>query len=453
MPHTALGAIVGAAALLAVAPGGASGNDVGGRLVASGALTVRWSGDPARGCAAAGLCGYSGSLHMVAARRRGEYHFSVVGRRLRGDSGVIRLRAPPAVRVQRKEGGARAGTCNDRAEEPFLFVIARRARRGRARFAVRALEPSAGRCAGPSPLYRVLRRLPARTVSLKRASKGGTTLDLSGSARYGAGHFSGTVRSTLKLRLGKAAPSVDRLALRRPVVRQQSKPLLHVVDLSAVYRVTDFSGALSTSFGGLRGAPCTRLDACGVAGSTAWRLDGVSRGTVEVGGVALARRSDHGLRGAIAALRRRNGIVDAYASLPYVDGTTTAEVTRPGGVTCHDRSRVGAPGLDMLVIRKPPRLLIGGVDTYDSDGDLIRAGCPGPRDVDALGRRPIGSGPLRLSSLAHRTFDVHVSGSRQFSGPGYSGSSQSRFTLRLQRVRIHATYRRSPYLVRPLPPR
>lgn len=34
-------------------------------ITLSGALTIAWTGDPAHGCAAAGLCGVRGSLEMV----------------------------------------------------------------------------------------------------------------------------------------------------------------------------------------------------------------------------------------------------------------------------------------------------------------------------------------------------------------------------------------------------
>ncbi|MGH2855968.1 MAG: hypothetical protein ACRDMJ_00630, partial [Solirubrobacteraceae bacterium] len=59
----AIGAL--ACTALAAAPAaGAPGRQV--TTTMTGALTIAWQADPARGCAAAGLCGVSGSLEMLA---------------------------------------------------------------------------------------------------------------------------------------------------------------------------------------------------------------------------------------------------------------------------------------------------------------------------------------------------------------------------------------------------
>src|SRR4051794_1815341 len=81
MRGIALGAMVGAAALFAVAPAHAREVELSGDLFGSGGITISWHGDPARGCAAAGLCGYSGSVNVRP--DDGQYDFTLAGGRLR----------------------------------------------------------------------------------------------------------------------------------------------------------------------------------------------------------------------------------------------------------------------------------------------------------------------------------------------------------------------------------
>ena len=56
-----MGATLVAAVLLTAGPAYGKNSEIAGRLATSGAVTVTWHGDRARGCAAAGLCGYRGS--------------------------------------------------------------------------------------------------------------------------------------------------------------------------------------------------------------------------------------------------------------------------------------------------------------------------------------------------------------------------------------------------------
>src|SRR4051812_43296541 len=174
MRHIALGATVGAAAFLAVTPATALAQDVSGLMTVTGGITVTWSGDPARGCAAAGLCGYSGSTQVSAGERRSEYYLEVDGDHLYGESARIDLAARPAVRVRRTEGGEERGVCSDSDAVAFVGFDTRSAKRGRARFAVVDPDVSSARCAGPGSLWRAITRLPTRTLPMKQVVHGNT---------------------------------------------------------------------------------------------------------------------------------------------------------------------------------------------------------------------------------------------------------------------------------------
>ena len=437
-----LGATLGAAAVLAATPASAGARDIAGHLTATGGVTISFSGDPARGCADAGLCGYSGSVKVAPHHRRGEYYLSFDDDGYTYEStGSVALAKPAAVTVRRTERGAHAGTCSDRDKELDLYMIAR-AKRRHVRFTLLSPDLSTGRCAGPA-LERALARLPAHIVPLKRVSSGNATLDMTGQTSFSSGRFSGTVTSTLRFHLGRAGPGSGRIRAPRPVAARRR--LIRVASVHALYRIVRYSGNVRASFSGLTGPPCADLDACGVTGSATWRID-KSGGELSVDAAGRARRSDHGLRGAIAAIRRRGAYVDSYAQVPYVFGTTTADVARPDGARCHDSVLADSPGLDVI---RGPTVELGGPDAVRAAADLLRAGCPGPRDFDAFRYGRIAAGRLRLTSLARRRLVLKLAGHHTLHGPGYSGSATARFTLELRRRSLRVNYRRAPYVLPP----
>jgi hypothetical protein len=444
--HLALGVTLCATALLAVAPADAKVRDVGGRLTATGGLTVTWAGDPAQGCAATGLCGYKGSADLSAEGSSGDFYLAIDDGRIVSDQSSVDPPTDPPVRVTRTEGGVEKGTCSDHADVPSLYLFSKKANSGRAKFKVQSPDLSSARCGGPTSLARAIARLPAREVSLKRVAKGDITLDFSGSVPYTLGSFSGTVTSTVKFHLGKAhANPYGTPSGRRSAGPRAAKPaLVRIVHLKAKYRVAGYTGKLSASFGGLTAPPCAELDSCGVTGSTQWVIR-ASGGVVQVDGDARVGRSAHGVRDALAAIRRRDAAVYSYGDIDYVEGTTTADLTRPGGVACHDTARNASPGIAVINARTP-RIVVAGEDAFSVPADdVLRAGCPGPRQRDIFGDRSFAKGPLRLRWLGRRRIDVSLAGSGQFSGPGYSGSRTARFRLELRRVSIRASYRRTRY--------
>ena len=131
----------------------------------TGPLTIAWSGDPAHGCAAAGLCGVSGTLQM---------HFG--GGELSGSGGPPELMATDdgaVARVQTTAPDGSVTTCADLV--PVQFDIAVHGATARVAGGVLGLgsqAPSAGRCAGPTS-----GQLAALSSPLRRLAHG---YDLSG---------------------------------------------------------------------------------------------------------------------------------------------------------------------------------------------------------------------------------------------------------------------------------
>jgi hypothetical protein len=429
----AVGATLAAAVLAAAAPASAGLRQFTAPLSATGGVTVSWHGDPARGCAAAGLCGYRGSL---AARPRSEGQFELVadGARVRQLYGYLTVEPPPVIRVQRADEGA----CVDLAPSGEIDVSVRRAGPGRVRIGLEWYGLDAGRCAGPD-VPAALERLPSRTVALASLRRGGLTVALPSRRTYGNGRFSGTVTSTLQLHVGRFVRARRSGPLGGPPRSVPRRPV-RIARVVARYRVRGLTGKLTTSFGGLTAPLCASLDACGVSGVTSWAILSAG-GSVVVDAEARARPGDRGLHGALTAIERGPAVVSAFGRFRHALGATSAEVSRPGASACRDSQTVSAPGIGFVIGHGRVPLELGGDDGLPADGDLTRTGCPGPPQYDVLGRRGIAAATLPMSALRARRLEVPLRGEGRFRDPAYAGTRQARFTLALRRVALRVSYR------------
>jgi hypothetical protein len=435
-------ALVAATSLTAASRADARDVDYNGPLHVTGGVTIGWHGDPARGCAAAGLCGYHGFLSL----RPGDSDFELLvngrGRPIDGAATLDLFNSPPEVRVKRTEPGGDEGGCVDTSPTDLIGVSESRAGGRRVRLGLFTEEPpSTGRCAGPR-LPDLLARLPRHTRSVSQLIHGGAVVDFSGSVPYAQGRFSGTVRSNLRLSFGKPQTDVASQDVGPPRRPHRRRRLVRVAHVHALYRVSAFTGTFAAQFAGLAEPGCADFDACGVTGSAAWQVSG-SAGTFSFDGYALARRTDHGVRGALAALGRRNAFVIADSHLGRDVGTTSADVSRPGGERCRDTAHVAWSGV--VASNEGSRLVfqLGGDEFSPPPPGVLRTGCPGPRDVDVNGFDPAGTGSVPLAALARRSFGVRMRGSGKFRGHGYSGTRSADFALGLERVSIRAVYRRA----------
>ena len=152
MRRIALGAMAGAAMLAGLVPGTAAaarGRQLSGTATATGSISVTWHGDPARGCAAAGLCGYRGSV-TLRPDPAGEVELDLAKGRLRFGFVSLNASTPAVVRVTREavDGGGPGG-CVDLADAPEADLALLPSSDGRAQVSLEAFGLSAGRCAGP----------------------------------------------------------------------------------------------------------------------------------------------------------------------------------------------------------------------------------------------------------------------------------------------------------------
>ena len=419
-----LGALT--AVLTATVPAGArSRPPVNVKLV--GSLTIAWQGDQARGCAAEGLCGVSGSIQMIPT----------------GDSSSSP--GPPpidfndensAVRVtESSPSGATEATCADLV--PVDFDLGFRHQGAGDLVAVVEQEnslqlPSAGRCAGPTVADLSALELPARRL-------GSHGYDLSGQTTFGAGPFTVTAISTVRAVFTRGTSGIGGIGgiSTATAVGHSTPPsrLRTVLEEHAEidYRIEGLAGALTTTFAGLPPPLCDPLGACGTTGELTESF--TTSGVLTFFGSRLVKHRA-GSRAALAALRSgRLEVYDSFDGIP-IEETVTETLAAPNGTACFDRVTEGplsavpnGAGRHAVELK-----LAGGAGPqYFGPGgiDALRTRCPGPSAADVLGTSPLATATLPVSALgAHRLALTFQSGG-SFTGSAYTGQRGGSIVLTL----------------------
>lgn len=390
-----------------------------------GRLTIAWRGDPARGCAAAGLCGVSGTLQM---------NFG-------GDESVgppppqLNATDPSAVaRVQTTEPDGSVITCADLVPVTLDLTVHRSGGRVTARTAAAdpVPGPNSGRCAGPTSGDLAALPLPAR-----RAPHG---YDLSGRTTSTAGPFAVTVISGVHAVIGPGGGGGLGGLLFGPGPGGSGGPVkTHpalVEHARVTYRVIGFSGAMTADFAGLAAPQCEPVGACGVSGRLVQSF--ATRGSVTFLGARIVTRH-FGRDRAVADMRHGDMVLfDSLGARP-VRETVRETSTQTGGLPCVTASSVlvgagqaGQPrrGRDDLVLADD------GGDFELAGADAFRTSCPGPSAQDILGPKggALATATVPARELGARRLSITFRGGGGFAGSSYAGHRSGAVVLSLALV-------------------
>jgi hypothetical protein len=417
----AVAGTVAATALIGISvPGSAAARDLRMSFRLSGSVVAVWHGDPARGCAASGVCDVTGSATYRPAFR-GSLQVGAAGFAFGGGDAS----EAPVVRV-RSGGSSDGSACADVLESGFTPV-------GidylgdRLQVSLEELDLSAGRCAGPRALD-LFHAFPTGSIATRGLRRGSETLDLSGRTKFAAGPFSGVLISTVRAALGRARavretgfPGI----LREP---RGGRRRYWVLDLA--YRVKDVTGALVTDFRGLPDPACRALGACGARGSSTYRLSGIN-GWVDVLAGARLRKGHRrpSVERALNAVKRASLPIYGDAELGHGRASVSETVGSADG-TCSDTLFAEQPDLDVRSDRRAVVLLFRSFE-LGSPGDALRTRCPGPSQEDVLGRASLAHGSIPLRDLGERALEVVAASTRSFSRSGYTGSRSGQLLARL----------------------
>jgi hypothetical protein len=340
-----------------------------------------------------------------------------------------------------RDRAARAGVCSDARVNPLTFLdfsvgsgtqVQARLVTGRSDDA----NLFRSRCGGP--LERdLVEAVPSVPLPRALLMKGGATVDLSG-ARPFAGHgFAGTVRSSVKLRLGQAGEEPSQAPGGVPRRPPPSAPRTVI----AVYDVEAVTGSVVTGFaGGAERSLCDPLDACGASGVV--RVSpAVSAGRATF--VAYGPANMVSGRDLRAALGLRAGPVPRNVSASGLadwstDGGTVAESFADGaGATCNDAVPLGAGFMTFYV--GPHRVFASYGRGSGSGPDLLRTRCPGPSILDAAQNWPLATGNVPRRAFRNRRVVIRLARGRTFESAPYAGETRAALQIVLRRVRVRET--------------
>jgi hypothetical protein len=403
----------------------------------TGELVVEFRSDPAT-CAAAARCGLDG----VVRYRPGDGSLVVVrtvapGGGAARTSATLTLDGSPfadgregaEVRAQVRRttpGGARA--CTDVLDRDDALGFS--ARGGTVGV---GLAPADGqvvetRCGGPSTAD-VAAVLTTRPVSVAAVPRTGRTLDLREERAFTAAGLTGTVRSTVALRLRNDRPDpedVDDEAGDRP-----SRIL------AVRYAVERVSGGVTAAFAGVADpSRCAVLDACGLTGTTTYApARGRARATIVA--FAPVRVPRARLRAALGGGGGSTRGVDAVFGSIVLDAPARAVTTAtPGGAPtpCTETRTAGATFVQLLAEERGP--LIASLTPLGRLGETpLRARCPGPVLPAAILDDPLAQAVVPRAALRGRRVVLRLGGRRTLDDGVLRTTLRSDVTIVLRRVR------------------
>jgi hypothetical protein len=421
---------------------GAGGATAATRLVSepsvnvstSGSITFAWTGEPARGCAAAGQCGISGAIEILAGGSFGEgggrISPATVPLEFTDGNAAARVLEQPA------SGGAPV-SCSDLVPVDFSFGV--RHRGGHAYAAIRRFNsfemPSSGRCPGPTGADLAAVRLPARRL-------GRYGYDLSGRATFGAGPFTVTVVSSLRARVTSGRGSFGTVSgPPRPGTRPRLRRA-YLEHATVVYRIEAASGWLQTTFAGLTAPLCQPLGACGTSGSIGQTLRGAGTITFTAQRTVAHPLSVRAILADLAAGRLHPLFLTSRARLAL---QVAATVTRADATTCRDAA--DEPVALQDAFPESSHSLMVGLSPTSGFGpfgptsvDPFRTRCAGPSTVDVVGRpfAPLAQAPVAPAQLGAGPVTLRFARARGFADSAYAGRMNGALELALERTRVSA---------------
>jgi hypothetical protein len=420
----------GSATLFGGAPGATVLSTTSIQATATGELAVSFHGDAASGCAAAGLCDYSGTVivHPDAANievlkyRRGHavgYEGSMFLDLAFGHGATL-------ARVERAAPGGSPGVCVDGGQQPGAIALT--IRRGLVTLA--PLQPGgtlvATRCAGPLD-GDLAAAGPSVTVPLGSLLRGRSRVSLNGAHTFAAHGLAGTVSSTIVLRL------------QRPQTGSGSG-LPQGLKTERVRTVTEhlsLQRAAGTLMALLRGTTdpteCALLDSCSLQGTLTVSPSphGVDASLSATG---PANRPYRDFLAALGLSRVGNPRgIQTFGAINWSDtGAVVTRLTQPGA--CAD----SAPLVGGFVV-----LQLQGGTALASYSPLTspRTRCPGPMIGPS---QTIASGRFPRRDFARRVFTITLNATPSLADDGYSGALRGHLALTLRRGRLSERFFTQP---------
>ncbi len=404
----------------------------------SGELTVQFHGDNAAGCSRWGLCGYSGT---VSWRPPPGGSVEIVHTGGRHPSSWVDL-IPSIANAPVLPGGTTSAHvvlaagpstpethCVDAATtaEATSFPVAR----GRVTISLGQATPLlfTTRCAGPRDAD-ILPLLPARTLSLSGLERGRTTVSLAVSRAWSGHGLTGTLTSTLALRLGRPGRT-------QRVQSTFGRGPERIQIIKVTYRATLSGTVVEEVSGATNPLVCGLLGACGLTGTITLTPRAHTDHAV-LSAQQLAANPVRRLRAAVGLAPGPAPGVRAFGVVQWSSGGSLGSDVTQGAEHCHDAGPLGTGAVLISMSGGHVHATYGIGTTFGGAPAATR--CPGP--LSATG--PAATGTAPLSALTRRVVRFSLTTGSTGTDAGYRVRFVPHLTLTLTRLRTSTTVVRQP---------
>ena len=401
--RVAIAAVVAAVVAMSSAPARAD-DSLNVRVRTTGVIAVIWHGDPRADAP-------NGNV-----RRRRLRHLPPIGEidlelNSDGSTGFGLAEPEPAiVRVRRTSPGSAAGGCTDLLPMDIATHVDD-VTEGQLTFVFQA-----SACRAAAARDRARRPRPGPPPSLHhhpRIAQRARTLDLTGRTPFIAGSFSGTVISTVYIRLKRAQVTQHQSSNRSSDwvrIDFDRGAACRFAGLLLSYRLQPLGGSIVSEFAGLHSPACQVLDACGVRGRSTLELKS-DAGEMQILAVRRRGKRKPSVGSMLGAVRRGGLRAEGFAYFPRMTARVSEQVTLADGQTCTDSVFADAP--DVQVRRGAGRMAI----VLTSAGDSVRTRCPGPTEDDATHTEVLARASFALRDVGRRVLPLGLGTPRTFSAP------------------------------------
>lgn len=413
---------------------GGSGQDVSITTIpvrVRGDLAVDFHGDRATGCAARGLCGFSGTviwqpppiatLETDAFRDRGGIAYDAsLGFFGEGSSDETTVEGGVTTANVRFVPAGSAGAssiCTDAAASGGEVQMPVRLRAASLTLAAASPSLLGTRCAGPLQSD-IASGLARRVIDLATLLNGRVGVSLASSSSFAVHGLAGTVTSTIHLSLGRAHTKRE-----RDGNSSSNKPTVRTVVIS--YRA-HLDGSVRTQF---RGDPasCAPLGSCGADGALTQSIHSETGTFAIAAGIGVRRP----VRDALTALGLRKGgnphgvlvfglfyaLGPAAYAVQVTQGKTTCSDTGPGGVSAVFVTGIGRDQLAQ----------------FGAAPAAAHLRCPGPTFSQDNG---FSTGTVRFRPLGRHPGTIHLRTGANLQDDGYTGHTTADLALTLSRPKL-----------------
>jgi hypothetical protein len=442
MPILRIMLLIAFACALAPAAAGAAPRTLSIPVDVEGSVQVEFTASPGTPCER--LCSSSGSLTWDPTGQANlEVTDSGTGARRQLEASLFFLGGPgqdaptTTAHVVREVAGGLPAVCSDARVNDLTFLDFSAGSRSHVEARFVSGEPDDSnlfrtRCGGPLE-GDLLAALPSARIDLATFTGGDATVDLTATRPFEAHGLTGTVRSSVKLKLGRFEPEP-------PPPGATSRPLPGYAPRSviALYRVEQVAGTVETSFtGGSEQPVCNPLDSCGAFGTL--RLSpNVSAGRATFAAYGPARRVSGRQLRAVLGLRpgpRLRGVAaSGVADWSRDAGSLSESFTDSAGSACTDMVPLGR---GFMTFGEGPRRVFASYGRSSAAGpDLLRTRCPGPSIIDAAQDHPLATGSVPRRAFRKSRVAITLSRGRTFTSEPYAGVTRPALTIVLRRVAV-----------------